>query len=82
MRAKQVVQANGLNVKLCISDYDIEGLTVRGGARNRKADAMYDIVRTYRQYIDCVGFQSHFCCSPAATATTRRRRPTPRSSTS
>ena len=63
-RAKQVVQANGLTTKLCINDYDVEGLTVQGGTANRKANALYDIVRNYRQYIDCVGFQSHFNDNP------------------
>ena len=63
-RAKQVVQANGLTTKLCINDYDVEGLTVQGGGANRKANGLYDIVRTYRQYIDCVGFQSHFNDNP------------------
>ena len=55
---------NGLTTKLCINDYDVEGLTVQGGTANRKANALYDIVRTYRQYIDCVGFQSHFNDNP------------------
>ncbi|MDR7275313.1 endo-1,4-beta-xylanase [Catenuloplanes atrovinosus] len=64
IRAKQVVQANGLSTKLCINDYDVEGLTVQGGTPNRKANALYDIVRTYRQYIDCVGFQAHFNDNP------------------
>ena len=64
VRAKQVVQANGLTTKLCINDYDVEGLTVQGGTPNRKANALYDIVSTYRQYIDCVGFQSHFNDNP------------------
>ncbi|GIF01024.1 beta-xylanase [Paractinoplanes rishiriensis] len=63
-RAKQVVQANGLTTKLCINDYDVEGLTVRGGTANRKANALYDIVRNYRQLIDCVGFQAHFNDNP------------------
>jgi endo-1,4-beta-xylanase len=63
-RAKQVVQANGLTTKLCINDYDVEGLTVQGGTPNRKANALYDIVSNYRQYIDCVGFQSHFNDNP------------------
>ena len=40
------------------------GLTVQGGTANRKANALYDVVRTYRQYIDCVGFQSHFNDNP------------------
>ncbi|MDR7320780.1 MULTISPECIES: endo-1,4-beta-xylanase [Catenuloplanes] len=64
VRAKQVVQANGLSTKLCINDYDVEGLTVRGGTPNRKANALYDIVSNYRQYIDCVGFQAHFNDNP------------------
>ena len=64
VRAKQVVQANGLTTKLCINDYDVEGLTVQGGTANRKANALYDVVRTYRQYIDCVGLQSHFNDNP------------------
>ncbi|MEU1755433.1 endo-1,4-beta-xylanase [Micromonospora matsumotoense] len=64
IRAKQVVQAGGYSTKLCINDYDVEGLTVQGGGPNRKANALYDIVRTYRQYIDCVGFQSHFNDNP------------------
>jgi endo-1,4-beta-xylanase len=64
IRAKQVVQAGGLTTKLCINDYDVEGLTVQGGTANRKANALYDIVRNYRQYIDCVGFQSHFNDNP------------------
>ncbi|WP_372444180.1 endo-1,4-beta-xylanase [Micromonospora antibiotica] len=64
IRAKQVVQAGGYSTKLCINDYDVEGLTVKGGGPNRKANALYDIVRTYRQYIDCVGFQSHFNDNP------------------
>ena len=67
-RAEQVVQQNSLNTKLCINDYDIEGLTVRGGIPNRKADAMYEIVRQYTQgaekLIDCVGLQSHFNDNP------------------
>jgi endo-1,4-beta-xylanase len=66
--ARQVVKDNGLKVKLCINDYDIEGLTVKGGAKNKKADAMYEIVKKYSQepykYIDCVGFQSHFNDNP------------------
>ncbi|GAA1798638.1 endo-1,4-beta-xylanase [Luedemannella flava] len=64
IRAKQVVQAGGFTTKLCINDYDVEGLTVQGGTPNRKANALYDIVRNYRQYIDCVGFQSHFNDNP------------------
>lgn len=64
MRAKQVVQANGLTTKLCINDYDVEGLTVKGGAVNRKSQALYDIVKNYKQYIDCVGFQGHFNDNP------------------
>ncbi|GAA0554451.1 endo-1,4-beta-xylanase [Paractinoplanes ferrugineus] len=72
-RAKQVVQQNGLSTKLCINDYDVEGLTVKGGGRNRKADALYDIVRTYTQgstkLIDCVGFQSHFNDNPNSIIT-------------
>jgi endo-1,4-beta-xylanase len=66
--ARQAVKDAGLKVKLCINDYDIEGLTVKGGAKNKKADAMYDLVKTYSQepykYIDCVGFQSHFNDNP------------------
>jgi endo-1,4-beta-xylanase len=69
IRAKQVVQAGGLSTKLCINDYDVEGLTVRGGTPNRKANALYDIVRTYRQYIDCVGFQAHFNDNPNSIIT-------------
>ncbi|WP_243710074.1 endo-1,4-beta-xylanase [Micromonospora sp. KC213] len=69
IRAKQVVQAGGLTTKLCINDYDVEGLTVRGGTPNRKANALYDIVRTYRQYIDCVGFQAHFNDNPNSIIT-------------
>ncbi|MFC6023828.1 endo-1,4-beta-xylanase [Plantactinospora solaniradicis] len=69
IRAKQVVQQNSLSTKLCINDYDIEGLTVQGGTANRKANAMYDIVRTYRQYIDCVGFQAHFNDNPNSIIT-------------
>ncbi|MEO3926819.1 endo-1,4-beta-xylanase [Micromonosporaceae bacterium B7E4] len=69
IRAKQVVQQNNLSTRLCINDYDIEGLTVQGGTVNRKADAMYDIVRTYRQYIDCVGFQAHFNDNPNSIIT-------------
>jgi endo-1,4-beta-xylanase len=72
-RAKQVVQQNALSTKLCINDYDIEGLTVRGGARNNKAQAMYDIVRAYTQgtekLIDCVGFQAHFNDNPNSIIT-------------
>ena len=72
-RAKQVVQQNGLSTKLCINDYDVEGLTVQGGGRNRKADALYDIVRAYGQgsnrLIDCVGFQSHFNDNPNSIIT-------------
>jgi endo-1,4-beta-xylanase len=72
-QARQVVQEAGLTTKLCINDYDIEGLTVRGGARNRKSDAMYDIVKLYSQepykYIDCVGFQSHFNDNPNSIIT-------------
>src|SRR5690606_34745014 len=49
--AKQVVEQNNLNVKLCINDYDIDGLTVSGGVPNRKADAMYEIVREYSDLI-------------------------------
>jgi endo-1,4-beta-xylanase len=71
--ARQVVDSNGLNVKLCINDYDVEGLTVRGGTANRKADALYEIVKTYSQepynYIDCVGFQSHFNDNPNSIIT-------------
>ncbi|MBN1172801.1 MAG: endo-1,4-beta-xylanase [Micromonosporaceae bacterium] len=67
-QARQVVQQSGLTTKLCINDYDVEGLTVRGGAKNKKSDALYDIVKTYSQepykYIDCVGFQSHFNDNP------------------
>ncbi|MEO3747629.1 endo-1,4-beta-xylanase [Plantactinospora sp. B5E13] len=70
IRAKQVVQAGGLTTKLCINDYDVEGLTVQGGTQNRKANALYDIVRTYRQYIDCVGFQAHFNDNPNSIITT------------
>jgi endo-1,4-beta-xylanase len=66
--AKQVVTSNNLKVKLCINDYDVEGLTVKGGAKNKKSDALYDIVKKYSQepykYIDCVGFQSHFNDNP------------------
>jgi endo-1,4-beta-xylanase len=69
IRAKQVVQAGGLTTKLCINDYDVEGLTVQGGTQNRKANALYDIVRTYRQYIDCVGFQAHFNDNPNSIIT-------------
>jgi endo-1,4-beta-xylanase len=69
IRAKQVVQAGGFNTKLCINDYDVEGLTVQGGTPNRKANALYDIVRTYRQYIDCVGFQAHFNDNPNSIIT-------------
>ncbi len=69
IRAKQVVQAGGYSTKLCINDYDVEGLTVQGGGPNRKANALYDIVRTYRQYIDCVGFQSHFNDNPNSIIT-------------
>jgi endo-1,4-beta-xylanase len=69
IRAKQVVQAGGLTTKLCINDYDVEGLTVRGGTQNRKANALYDIVRNYRQYIDCVGFQAHFNDNPNSIIT-------------
>lgn len=72
-RAKQVVQQNGLSTKLCINDYDVEGLTVKGGARNRKSDALYDIVRAYGQganrLIDCVGFQGHFNDNPNSIIT-------------
>src|SRR5689334_13171977 len=72
-RAKQVVQQNGLRTKLCINDYDVEGLTVQGGGRNRKSDALYDIVRAYTQgsskLIDCVGFQSHFNDNPNSIIT-------------
>ncbi|MFY1674565.1 endo-1,4-beta-xylanase [Plantactinospora sp. WMMB334] len=69
IRAKQVVQAGGLSTKLCINDYDVDGLTVSGGTPNRKANALYDIVRTYRQYIDCVGFQAHFNDNPNSIIT-------------
>ncbi|WP_243715783.1 endo-1,4-beta-xylanase [Micromonospora sp. KC207] len=69
IRAKQVVQAGGLTTKLCINDYDVEGLTVQGGTQNRKANALYDIVRNYRQYIDCVGFQGHFNDNPNSIIT-------------
>ncbi|AVT32903.1 endo-1,4-beta-xylanase [Plantactinospora sp. BC1] len=69
IRAKQVVQAGGLTTKLCINDYDVEGLTVRGGVQNRKANALYEIVRNYRQYIDCVGFQAHFNDNPNSIIT-------------
>ncbi len=69
IRAKQVVQAGGYNTKLCINDYDVEGLTVAGGTPNRKANALYDIVRNYRQYIDCVGFQAHFNDNPNSIIT-------------
>ena len=72
-RAKQVVQQNSLSTKLCINDYDIEGLTVQGGTPNRKADAMYEIVRQYTQgsekLIDCVGFQAHFNDNPNSIIT-------------
>jgi endo-1,4-beta-xylanase len=71
--ARDVVQQNGLKVKLCINDYDIEGLTVRGGTANKKSDAMYEIVKMYSQepykYIDCVGFQSHFNDNPNSVIT-------------
>jgi endo-1,4-beta-xylanase len=71
--AKQAVAQAGLSTKLCINDYDVEGLTVRGGARNNKAQALYDIVRTYTQgsekLIDCVGFQSHFNDNPNSIIT-------------
>ncbi|GID30471.1 endo-1,4-beta-xylanase [Paractinoplanes brasiliensis] len=67
-RAKQVVQQNNLTTKLCINDYDVEGLTVQGGARNNKAQALYETVRAYTQssekLIDCVGFQAHFNDNP------------------
>ncbi|MFY1694222.1 MULTISPECIES: endo-1,4-beta-xylanase [unclassified Solwaraspora] len=69
IRARQVVQAGGLSTKLCINDYDVEGLTVRGGTPNRKSDALYEIVRNYRQYIDCVGFQAHFNDNPNSIIT-------------
>ena len=69
IRAKQVVQAGGLTTKLCINDYDVEGLTVQGGTPNRKANALYDIVSNYRQYIDCVGFQAHFNDNPNSIIT-------------
>ncbi|WDZ83845.1 endo-1,4-beta-xylanase [Micromonospora cathayae] len=69
IRAKQVVQAGGYTTKLCINDYDVEGLTVQGGTPNRKANALYDIVRNYRQYIDCVGFQAHFNDNPNSIIT-------------
>jgi len=67
--AKQVVEQNNLNVKLCINDYDIDGLTVSGGVPNRKADAMYEIVREYSDLIDCVGFQGHFNDNPNSIIT-------------
>jgi endo-1,4-beta-xylanase len=72
-QARQVVQSNGLKTKLCINDYDIEGLTVKGGAKNNKSEAMYQIVKKYSQepykYIDCVGFQSHFNDNPNSIIT-------------
>ncbi|MBT8228479.1 MAG: endo-1,4-beta-xylanase [Dactylosporangium sp.] len=72
-QARQVVEQSGLTTKLCINDYDIEGLTVKGGARNKKSDAMYDIVKMYSQepykYIDCVGLQSHFNDNPNSIIT-------------
>src|SRR4029453_14610270 len=72
-RAKQVVQQNGLTTKLCINDYDVEGLTVQGGGRKGKPTALDDIVRAYTQgsskLIDCVGFQSHFNDNPNSIIT-------------
>ncbi|MDQ1294443.1 MAG: endo,4-beta-xylanase [Actinomycetota bacterium] len=72
-QARQVVQANNLKTKLCINDYDIEGLTVKGGSKNKKSDAMYEIVKKYSQeptkYIDCVGFQAHFNDNPNSVIT-------------
>jgi endo-1,4-beta-xylanase len=72
-RAKAVVQQNNLTTKLCINDYDVEGLTVSGGGRNNKAQALYDIVRAYTQgserLIDCVGFQAHFNDNPNSVIT-------------
>src|SRR5690606_4551372 len=44
------------NARLCINDYNIEGI-------NAKSDAMYNLVRQLLQQgvpIDCVGFQAHF----------------------
>lgn len=43
------------NARLCINDYNVEGI-------NAKSTAMYNLVRTLRQQnvpVDCVGFQSH-----------------------
>ncbi|WP_240506267.1 endo-1,4-beta-xylanase [Thermoactinospora rubra] len=43
------------DAKLCINDYNVEGI-------NAKSTAMYNLVRTLRQQgvpIDCVGFQAH-----------------------
>ena len=72
-QARQVVDSNGLRTKLCINDYDIEGLTVKGGSKNKKSDAMYEIVKKYSQepykYIDCVGFQAHFNDNPNSIIT-------------
>ncbi|GIE77221.1 beta-xylanase [Actinoplanes philippinensis] len=72
-RAKEVVRQNNLSTKLCINDYDVEGLTVGGGGRNNKAQALYDVVRAYTQgsekLIDCVGFQSHFNDNPNSVIT-------------
>lgn len=71
--ARDVVNQNGLTTKLCINDYDVEGLTVKGGSKNNKAEALYQIVKTYSQepykYIDCVGFQSHFNDNPNSIIT-------------
>lgn len=64
--AKQVVKDNKLKVRLCINDYDVEGLTIKGGGKNKKAEALYEIVKTYKDYIDCVGFQSHFNDNPSS----------------
>jgi endo-1,4-beta-xylanase len=43
------------NARLCINDYNVEGI-------NAKSTAMYNLVRTLRQQnvpVDCVGFQGH-----------------------
>ncbi|MGI5272093.1 endo-1,4-beta-xylanase [Nonomuraea sp. CA-218870] len=53
--AFRAARAADPNARLCINDYNVEGI-------NSKSTAMYNLVQSLRQQnvpVDCVGFQSH-----------------------
>ncbi len=53
--AFRAARAADSNARLCINDYNVEGI-------NAKSTAMYNLVRSLRQQgvpVDCVGFQGH-----------------------